>query len=471
MSEPSPHAPAASIPAPPRGLALLAAIGPAFIWCGEFIGSGEVILSTRLGAVLGTAILWVPAVAIILKCWIGMGGARYAVCTGEGMIDLFNRMPGPRGWCVWIVLVAQTAGAILSIGALGSAIGAFAHALAPFLPAVAWSWIFTGAAVALVAWDRFEWLKRVMSLLVGIIVVGVAWVALRSLPGARALLDGVFGFAVPAVPDWAQPGDAPPVSAWSLIVPVTGWAAGGFASQVWYSYWILGAGFGMAHGRTFGRPADAEAVRTMTPETAQRLRGWCRLVHADATTAMAIGLMVTLAFVLAGAAVLGPQHVALSGKAVASSLADIFGREWGRAGRVVFILLAWAAFFSTQIGQLAGWPRLLADAYRICVPAFGRLPWKTQFRLFLGVFLATNLVITYAFGFEPVKLIEISAFADGVLLVPLQAAAVLFGLYVVLPRMLPEHARAALRPHAIFALMLAAGAVAYLGFTVARFVL
>ena len=30
----------------PRGIAVLAAIGPAFVWCAEYIGSGEVILAT-----------------------------------------------------------------------------------------------------------------------------------------------------------------------------------------------------------------------------------------------------------------------------------------------------------------------------------------------------------------------------------------------------------------------------------------
>jgi len=35
-----------------------------------------------------------------------------------------------------------------------------------------------------------------------------------------------------------------------------GWGAGGFASQVWYSYWVLGAGYGAAKGRKYGEPAD-----------------------------------------------------------------------------------------------------------------------------------------------------------------------------------------------------------------------
>ena len=49
------------ISVPPKGLAILAMVGPSFIWCAEYIGSGEVILATRTGAILGNPILWAVA--------------------------------------------------------------------------------------------------------------------------------------------------------------------------------------------------------------------------------------------------------------------------------------------------------------------------------------------------------------------------------------------------------------------------
>ncbi len=68
---------------PPKGLMILALVGPAFVWCGEYIGSGEVVLATRTGAILGSAILWSVVIGIFLKYIIGMSGARYTVCTGR----------------------------------------------------------------------------------------------------------------------------------------------------------------------------------------------------------------------------------------------------------------------------------------------------------------------------------------------------------------------------------------------------
>ena len=42
---------------PPKGLAIFALVGPSIVWCAEYIGSGEVILATRTGAILGTSVL------------------------------------------------------------------------------------------------------------------------------------------------------------------------------------------------------------------------------------------------------------------------------------------------------------------------------------------------------------------------------------------------------------------------------
>jgi hypothetical protein len=249
---------------------------------------------------------------------------------------------------------------------------------------------------------------------------------------------------------------------WRELLPLLGWSAGGFASQVWYTYWVLGAGYGAAAGRRYGEPADVEALRQTTREGALKIRGWCRVVYADATLAMVIGTVVTAAFLVAGAGVLGPRQLAPEGASVAVSLSEIFSTQWGRLGGVLFMLGGAAALVASQVGQLAGWPRLLADALRICVPGFRkRFAWKIQFRIFLLFFLFTNMVIIYTLGLRPVFLVKMGAILDGLLLTPLQALWVAVGLYVVMPRLFPEEAWRVIRPHWVFGVGLA---VAFLVF-------
>jgi Mn2+/Fe2+ NRAMP family transporter len=445
---------------PPRGLAILLFVGPAFIWCAEYIGTGEIILATRTGAILGNSIIWAVVLGIFFKYWIGMSGARYTVCTGEAMIDMFNRIPGPKHWVVWIVLVAQFFSAAISIGSVASATGIFINNLIPVSP------YFGGLVVTvsclIVAWTgAFDILKQIMSLFVLIIIVGVLYVTVTVFPGIPELMRS-FLFTVPAVPEWASSQAGVSQNPWKEILPLLGWGAGGFASQVWYTYWVLGAGYGSAKNRKYGEAADVTKLLSVTKATAQRILGWCRVVYTDATIAMIIGVTVTVGFLMAGAGVLRPLQLAPQGEEVATTLAQIFSSKWGSFGAFIFMLSAIAALLGTQLGQLAGWPRLLADSFRICIPGFQqRFPWKTQFRMFLLFFFCTNMVIVFTLGLKPVVIVQISAILDGLLLTPLQALWVAVGLYVVMPKLFNDEAREILRPHWIFAVGLIAAFIMF----------
>ena len=446
---------------PPRGLAVLALLGPSLVWCAEYIGSGEVILATRTGAILGPTVLWAIVVGIFLKYWIGMSGARYTVCTGEGMIDMCDRMPGPPHWAVWIVLVAQFATATLAIGSIAMAAGTFlsnmipprfvADALAPHFSTLC-GWGVTFLAVGVVWSGTFNLLKIVMSLFVMIIVVGVIYVAAHVFPDMGELFASL-ALRVPEVPAWALAFENVSPNPWHEILPLIGWGAGGFASQVWYTYWVLGAGYGACQGRPYGEPADVASLQRMDRPTGERIKGWCRVLYADATLAMVIGVLVTGAFFVAGAGVLRSQQMAPQGPQVAITLSEIFSSRWGATGGFLFMLAGTVALISTQIGQLAGWPRLLADSFRLCFPAIQRrIAWKWQFRFLLLFFLCANLIITSCFTDKPVVLVKISAICDGLLLTPLQAIWVAVGLFFVLPKLVSREAYAVLRPSKLFAL-------------------
>ncbi|MBN1421703.1 MAG: Nramp family divalent metal transporter [Planctomycetes bacterium] len=454
------------IPNAPAGLAILALVGPSFVWCAEYIGSGEVILATRTGALLGPAILWAIVLAILLKYVIGLSGARWTAITGEGMVDLFARIPGPRNWLVWLVLGVQFLAGIVSIGALANAATTFFNALFPLPFAhghLVWMAVVlvTGAGVA---WSgRFSVLKAAMSGLVAVIVIGAFYVAFRTLPPLRDLASGFLGLSPIEIPGWAfekleafnqlpTTDKALSLTSWGELIPLTGWAAGGFASQVWYSYWVLGAGYGMAAGRSFGVPADTERLARLTPEEGGRIRGWCRMVTADASVALLIGVVVTTGFALAGA---GALRQALEGASPevfgemlikpTSALAKMVPSQWGVVGRKIFLAAGCAAMISTQIGQLSGWPRLLADCVRIVHPPFAkRFTWKQQFRGFLLFFVVTNAVLILAFN--PVVLIKLGGTLDGMLLTPIQALAILVAFLVVLPKLVPREVWKMVRP-------------------------
>lgn len=440
---------------------ILALVGPSFIWCAEYIGSGELILATRTGAILGSGILWAVILGIFLKYWIGMSGARYTVCTGEAMIDMFDRVPGPRHWVVWVILVLQAIAAIIAIAALANAAGIFfasAFGSDTRFVQILCGWAVSLTAAAFVWSGTFKVLKMVMSVLVAIIVIGTIYVAVRVFPGISEFLYSLIP-NIPAVPAWAIEKGASK-NAWNEILPLIGWGAGGFASQVWYTYWVLGAGYGAAKGRDYGTSADIEALKNMSTDNAQKIKGWCRVCYTDATIAVLIGIFATGAFLIAGAGILGPRQLAPKDANVAITLSEIFSANWGKTGAFLFLLAGAAALLSTQIGQLAGWPRLLSDCCRICLPSISKkFSWKFQYRFFLVVFFFTSMVIIYTRGYKPVLLVKAGSILDGLLLTPLQAICVAIGLFYILPKMLPADAARILKPNGIFLIGLAAAAI------------
>ena len=428
----------------PAGLGILLVIGPSLVWCSEYIGSGEVILATRTGAILGGTILWAIVSGIFLKFWIGMSGARYTVATGEGMIDMVSRVPGPKNWGVWIILVAQFLTAALAIGSIATAAGIFVANIFG-ISRQAGGWLITILAF-IIAWKgEFRILKIFMSILVFIVIAGVLNVAVRVMPGFSEIVHGLL-LRIPEVPQWAAD-EGVNTNAWAEILPLIGWGAGGFASQVWYTYWIIGAGYGNAVKDKYGVPADPLHLRKTTTDDALKLKSWFRVVYSDATLAMVIGVVVTAGFLFAGAGILRPLHLAPGSEKLAQELSAIFSSKWGKTGGLLFMIGGLAALFSTQIGQLAGWPRLLADSFRICIPRFSRIKWKTQFRAFLVFFFITNMTIIYALGFQPVILVKLSAILDGLLLTPLQAVWVFTGLYFVQPKLFSKEVTRLLKPN------------------------
>ena len=84
-------------------------LGPSIIISGSIVGSGEIILTSSLGAAAGFLLLW----WVLLSCWIKSlvqaELSRYIIVSGDTYLRALNRLPGkipgPRGpvaWPIWL---------------------------------------------------------------------------------------------------------------------------------------------------------------------------------------------------------------------------------------------------------------------------------------------------------------------------------------------------------------------------------
>ena len=96
-----------SSPPPSSFGGLLRHLGPGFIITATIVGSGELIVTPKLGASVGFSLLWFIVLGCVLKVFVQIQLARTAVATGRTTLDALNALPGPRwrvSWILWLWL-------------------------------------------------------------------------------------------------------------------------------------------------------------------------------------------------------------------------------------------------------------------------------------------------------------------------------------------------------------------------------
>src|SRR4029450_3301098 len=93
---------------PPTSLGgLVRHLGPAFIITATIVGSGELIVTPKLGAAVGFSLLWFIVFGCVLKVFVQIELARTAIATGQSTLAALDTLPGPRwrvAWGLWLWL-------------------------------------------------------------------------------------------------------------------------------------------------------------------------------------------------------------------------------------------------------------------------------------------------------------------------------------------------------------------------------
>src|SRR6187549_48789 len=115
-----------AIQEPPKSLwSALAQIGPGIILAGSIIGSGELLLTTGLGAKYGFAFLGLILLSCVIKVFVQVELGRYAISSGMPTLTAFDSIPGPRlgaHWLAWWWLVMMSA-SIFQVGGMAGGVG------------------------------------------------------------------------------------------------------------------------------------------------------------------------------------------------------------------------------------------------------------------------------------------------------------------------------------------------------------
>ena len=367
-------------------------LGPGFLWMVSAAGSGELLFTPRVGALYGYALIWALLAAVVLKWFINREIGRYTVCTGKTIIDGFARLPGPKNWALYLILIPQLMVAVASIAGLA---GSAATALVLALPGDIRIWTIASILVstALVLWGKFKAVEKVATILA--ITLGLAAIiaAVSVFPEIDKLMAGF----IPKVPENVK---------YEEIIPWLGFMLSGAAGLIWYSYWIQAKGYGLKKNEN-----SADDLKYTAGET-DKLKKWIRQMTTDSTVAVVGTLIITLSFLILGTELLKPNGLIPEENKVAEVLGNMLGDLWGPVGFWFMITAVFVGFWDTVLSDQDGFGRMFSGGTRLLLKNFkAKGKWvdeKILTRVFVIGLVTVAPIILYLVMGEPVSLLKIA---------------------------------------------------------------
>lgn len=429
--------PADAIQEPPKSLwEAFRKTGPGIILAGTIVGSGELIVTTGLGAKHGFVFLWLILFSCVIKVFVQIELGRYAISSGKPTLGALHdvSLGGRHGkWLVWWWF-AMLLCTVVQLGGMTGAIGQALHLAMPGLtqwsihtahrisPEFAayiaqrqefpWAVITCLATMALIyrgGYRRIEWLTTVIVVSATCITVlaasALGWTEypIRGSDIARGLQ-----FRVP---------DTGIIAAFAVF-GITGVGA---TELFYYPYWCLEKGYARFVGACDN-----------SPEWERRARGWIRVMHLDAWMSMVVFTLSTVAFYFMGAAVLHPQGLDPKGPELIQILSNMYVGPFGTWARVLFLIGAAAVLFKTLYLSCAANSRLTVDFLnlvrftRIEAPE-RRAHWIQGFCLFYPCLA----LLFYIIARDPQVMVKVGGVAQAATLPMIASAAVYFRYFKV----------------------------------------
>ena len=420
-------------------------LGPGIVISGTIVGSGEILLTSSLGAQAGFLLLW----WVLLSCWsksiVQAELARYIIISGDTYLRALNRLPGRiqtrRGGIAWPIPLGLL-GFIPSLLTMGGIVGGASQGLQLLIgfDTVTNTAIVAVAVMAVLgtgAYLRFE--RSMIALVMSFTVITlVCAITMQFSDYAVSLADLASGLRFDFPLEFAV-----------LALAMYGYTGVNSSESAAYTYWCIEKGW----------PSHIGADRN-DPGWLDRARGWIRVLHTDVWATLILLTLATLPFYMLGAGVLHRSGATPSGLDTIRTLSAMFTDVLGGWSLWLFGCGAFFIFFSTALSGIAAGGRFVPD-YLIELGLLNRhrVNRRHWIRGYVLIVPVTSFILYLTFE-SPVLLVTIGA-VTAALFLPLQSGATLWLQSRFLdPRVRPGTlAKGALKTVFVFQLAMAAAVI------------
>ncbi len=431
--------------------ATLRHLGPGMILAGSVVGSGELIVTTKLGAVAGFVLLWFVVLSCAVKVVVQTELARHTVSSGETFLRVFNSLPGPAGarprwltipWMAAFVLAcvaalatfvrlddsSRTLAAALWLGLGAVGVGATVAwlfrsgpasgrrgAAGPAMNWFTWLWLgsmllvfvnsgailgATGQVVELVFPDALgaggaRYWSILVAIACGALLLGGTYASLEKLLVALVSSFTLFTVACVLFLQWTDYRIAWPDLASGLALGVPPDLTAPLVLTALAMYAGTGVAFGEMWSYTYWcvEKGYARHVGEPRPGTGweRAARGWIRVMYTDAGVTMVVYTASTICFYLLGAAILHARGLDPDGRETLAVLSSLYTDGLGSWAAGVFVVGAFFVLVSTVLSGAAANSRVLADALGV-MGLIDAADYRVRLR-YIRVFVVVSLVL------------------------------------------------------------------------------
>ena len=343
---------------------LISKLGPGLLFAGAAIGVSHLVQSTRAGADFGWGLIWALLLVNIFKYPFFQYGPRYAMATGESLLDGYYKV-GKIFLIIYFIMnlatmfTIQTAVTIVTAGLASSLFGLSDNM-------VIWSLIITIGCYVILLFGRYQLLDKMIKIIILILAVSTIF------------STGVASFNSDEIYSFEQV--FPTGTGLVFLVAFMGWMPAPLDISIWHSIWAI------------------EKNKNQ------------KITNKEGLFDFNVGYIATvilgICFVSLGALVMYNSGVSFSdsGSIFAGQLIELYTSNLGDSFYLIISICAFTTMLSTTITCLDASPRTMSRATQLLTKQIN----KNYYFHWISVLSLGTMLIFYYLLSEMGALVEIA---------------------------------------------------------------
>jgi len=341
-------------------------LGPGLLFAGAAIGVSHLVQSTRAGADFGFGLVWALLLVNLFKYPFFQFGPRYAMATGETLLDGYKRLG--RGILVAYFILTfatmftiQTAVTIVTAGLASSLFG-------NFISIEVWTVVILLICFIILIRGQYRLLDKLMKIIVIVLTVStIMAVVLASFKNTHSISLGQI------LPEGSVE--------ITFLIAFMGWMPAPLDISVWHSLWA---------SEKHKEDGDYNVESSMF----------------DFNIGYLATIVLGLGFIALGALIMFQSGETFSAKGgeFANQLITMYTKSLGNWSYIIIGIAAFTTMFSTTITTLDASPRAMEKTSQLL---FGNI-LKRGYLLWILVLTAGTIIIFFLLSHEMGLLVKIA---------------------------------------------------------------